>query len=394
MLGEGDSRGEAFPNRLIVLVIVLLLGEVMQVNGIYQNYSDLLKISSSLIVYSLIIHMFVCLVNRAIGREHVLLFAARDLAKKFYEREQKNTDHWPMLMSALDNAIRLLKVHFLVSCVLFHTPIVTSWIVSVWKQDYIMAFCFHMPFMDPNKLLGFLVNNIILTFGSTIIYTIIMMTDMNMVYYPLQTPAMVDVFSSKMKSFGKKLGEFNESAETKVEVIAGPSTSRMNNAADGIRRDIRRKKQLEKIESELITLIKEYEVYNKYVEINFTFRKLHMFTQLSTNSIAIGIAFLYMKLVSIPIGVSLAVILFFQVLIPCVIGTVMNTQNERLLQAVCDFPWYELSPKMRKVYLQFVHQCQNTNEYELPIFQELNMELFTNVMNTSYSYLTYLLNFM
>jgi hypothetical protein len=299
-----------------------------------------------------------------------------------------------MLMSALDNANRLLKGHFLVSCVLFHTPVVTSWIVSVWEQDYIMTFCFYMPFIDPNTLLGFLVNNIFLTLGSTLIYAAIMMNDIHIVYFTMQTLAMVDVFSSKMKSFGKKLGEFNENEETEVEVIDGPSTSRMNNAAERIRRDIRRKKQLEKIESELITLIKEYEVYNKYVELCFTFRKIMMFTQLSTNAIAIGIAFLYIKLVSIPIGMAMAVILLFETLIPCVLGTVVNTQNERLLQAVCDFPWYELTPKMRKVYLQFVHQCQNTTEYELPIFGELNMELFTDIMNTSYSYLTYLMNFM
>jgi hypothetical protein len=153
-----------------------------------------------------------------------------------------------------------------------------------------------------------------------------MMNDMHMVYFPLQTLAMVDVFSSKMKSFGKKLGEFNKNEE--VEVIAGPSTSCMINAAERIRRDIRRKKQLEKIESELIALIKEYENYNTYVDLCITFRRLVMFTQLSTNAVAIGIAFLYTKFVSIPIGISMAVILFFQVFIPCVLGTVVNTQNE------------------------------------------------------------------
>jgi hypothetical protein len=394
MYGEGDSRGELLPNGMIVLIFLLLLGEVMQINGIYQNYSDILKISSSLVVYSFIIQIVMSVVNRVVGIELVPFYAARDAAKKFYEQEQKNTEHWPMLMSALDNANRLLKVHFLVSFVFFHTPVVTSWIVSAWKQDYIMAFCFHMPFIDPNTLFGFLVNNIFLTLATTIVYLVLMLNDMQMVYLPLQTLAMVDVFSSKMKSFGRKLGEFNESKETEVEVIAGPSTSRLRYAAELIRRETRRKKQLEKIESELITLIKHYEDYNKFVGLCITFRWLVIFTQLSTNAVAIGIAFLYIKLVSIPIGIAMAVVLFFQVLIPCVLGTVVNTQSERLLQAVCDFPWYELSPKMRKVYLQFVQQCQNTTEYELPIFGELNMELFTDIMNTSYSYLTYLMNFM
>jgi hypothetical protein len=392
VLGAGNSDGVIFPKRLIFLILVLLLFEVMQINGIYQNYSDLLKLSSSFIIYAFVIQLVMSIVNRALGMDLEPGYKTYKTAREFYKREQKNKEQWPMLMSTLDNAMRLLRAHGSICCVLFHTPIVTSWIVSIWRQDFIMPFCVYLPFIDPNTLFGFLLNTTIITFASTSVYICFMLIDMNMVYFPLQTLAMVDVFASKMKIFGEKLSEFNKNEE--VEVIAGPSTSRMTNAAKRLNHETRCQKQLEKIEGQFIALIKEYEVYNTYIDLCITFRRLVMFSQLSTNAVAIGIAFLYIKLVSIPIGAAIIAILFFQVLIPCVIGTVVNTQSERLLQAVCDFPWYELSPKMRKVYLQFVHQCQNTTVYKLPIIGELNMELFTNIMNTSYSYLTYLMNFL
>jgi hypothetical protein len=52
-----------------------------------------------------------------------------------------------------------------------------------------------------------------------------------------------------------------------------------------------------------------------------------------------------------------------------------------------------LSPKMRKIYLQFLHFCQNSPEIELPIYGVLNMEIFTNIINGSYSLFNFFLNF-
>jgi hypothetical protein len=98
--------------------------------------------------------------------------------------------------------------------------------------------------------------------------------------------------------------------------------------------------------------------------------------------------------VSLPIGLALIMVFFFQVLLPCAVGSLISIQNKKLLEAVCDFPWYELSPKMKKIYLQFIHQCQNTTEFKLPFVGHVNMVMFSGILKASYSFLNYLLNFM
>jgi hypothetical protein len=77
-----------------------------------------------------------------------------------------------------------------------------------------------------------------------------------------------------------------------------------------------------------------------------------------------------------------------------VLGTIVSHQNEKLLRAVCNFPWYNLSVKKQKVYMQFIHQCQQATSIDLHIIGTFDMELFTNIMNLSYKYLNFVMNFM
>jgi hypothetical protein len=63
------------------------------------------------------------------------------------------------------------------------------------------------------------------------------------------------------------------------------------------------------------------------------------------------------------------------------------------LAKVCSFPWYELSNRKKKMFLQFIHLVQNSTELIAPIVGDVDMELFTDVMNGGYSYFNYFYNF-
>jgi hypothetical protein len=81
------------------------------------------------------------------------------------------------------------------------------------------------------------------------------------------------------------------------------------------------------------------------------------------------------------------------VLMPCIEGTLISHQKQKLLDELYSFPWYELSISKQKTFLQFIHLVQQSSEFEVPIIGILDMELFTNVMNGAYSYFMYLFNF-
>ena len=57
-----------------------------------------------------------------------------------------------------------------------------------------------------------------------------------------------------------------------------------------------------------------------------------------------------------------------------------------MLQIVCEFPWYQLSAKHKKVYLQFIQICQHTPTIRISIFGDLGMELLKHLANCAYSY--------
>jgi hypothetical protein len=377
------------------MIIFGILLETMHVNGLYQHRSDFLKIISTLALFSIGIQLIASLTNRFLGNDTITILQGHNIVKNFYEKEEKNNDHRSVLELTIDMSILILKCYFPVSLAFYHIPVITSILVSLWKQDFVLAFNVHLPFTDPNTLFGFIFNTTLQFMASTMVYVLFMIRDMHTIFYPLQVIPMVRVYALKLEAFAKQLSEFNTRKEKKLPAQQpGPSTSRV--AKPKVTKPIDenlRKKQLEAIENKLIELIKEYESYDEFIALNMTVMSPVTFVCLLANSFAIGLSFLQIKLVSIPIGLAMVAIYMFQVLLPCVIGTIISTQNEKLLQAVCEFPWYELSPKMRKVYLQFIHQCQNTAEIELPIIGEANMELFTNIVNASYSYLNYLINF-
>jgi hypothetical protein len=68
-------------------------------------------------------------------------------------------------------------------------------------------------------------------------------------------------------------------------------------------------------------------------------------------------------------------------------------QKEKLLNELYAFPYYELSNSKQKMILQFIHLVQNSSEFKIPLIGGLNMELFTDVMNCSYTYFMFLLEF-
>jgi hypothetical protein len=362
IFGTSYNNGALIPKGLVAILCFGALIESMHVYGIFHNRHEYLRINSMIIVYSLIIQLFAGLATHLVGKDNEKLLIAHEIARKFYEAEEKTPEHFTTLDSTIDYAIFSLKCFTPVSFVIY---------------DFIMSFNIILPFIDPDTLHGFLLNTTIVTLGSTMVWTLLVLREIQTIFYPMQYIAMVKVFEMKLIKLGELLSDHrneNIPVQTSVEDME------------------KRKRLLRTIEQQLIQLIREYEAFYEFKANILEYMEFSNYIALSTGSIAIGLSLLQLWLVSPAIGMSLALISFYQVLVPCVVGTVMSTQNRKLVNAVCEFPWYNLSPKMKKVYLQFIHQCDNTNEFNYTIIGKVNMELFTDVMKASYSYMTYMMN--
>jgi hypothetical protein len=97
--------------------------------------------------------------------------------------------------------------------------------------------------------------------------------------------------------------------------------------------------------------------------------------------------------ISIPIGIAALITFLSQLGVYCVLGTLIEIQNDKLLQKVNEFPFYELRNQKQKIFLQFIHAVQVTTNLELPLIGSTNMELFKDVVSAGYSFLGFVSNF-
>jgi hypothetical protein len=214
-----------------------------------------------------------------------------------------------------------------------------------------------------------------MTWTSFVVYVALTLSDFGTFIIFIMTVSMADIYILKLENIGNELMNLNlkksDKNENQLKIIF----------------------QAVKAEKKFIEIIKEFEVYCEYVRRLQHYTEVYAFIIILVNSFGIGLAIFSALTYSAPIGISFIIGFVTQVAFVCIEGAIITHQKEKILKELLHFPWYELSPKMRKIYLQFLHCCQNSPEIELPIFGILNMEIFTNVINGSYSLFSFFIEF-
>lgn len=147
------------------------------------------------------------------------------------------------------------------------------------------------------------------------------------------------------------------------------------------------------VKSRLIEIINFYQEYNDFVVMNQEFMEITQFFCISTNAIGVSLCVVAIFELSISVGIVSLIIMISHIAYPCVLGTIISHQNDRLVKAISDFPFYKLDVADQKIFLQFLTFAQNTQELNVAIYGDVNMELLQNVLNVAYSYFMFLFNF-
>ncbi|KAG5684824.1 hypothetical protein PVAND_014036 [Polypedilum vanderplanki] len=388
IFGDGYSEKIILPKGLALIVLYFIILAVMYFNGIYQNRKNLLNIITLTMILSILFQITIAFIGRFLGNDNEII-AAHEIIEKFYKEEGKKSENLSTLNSIMDNAMKTLNIYLIISFMFYNIHTITSFIVSYIKGEFIMSFNIYFPYIDQNTLYGYFFNMSILTIAGVLFWFLVGSRECHFIFYSMQVISMVNILRKKFENFDKKIKKLHEIVENQ----SGSSDQQFQSIIAKVISENRVKMKVATFEKEIIHLINEFEVLEQYKQHCFKYNKNVSFIALSANSIAIGLSLLYTRLVSIAIGLSLALLFFFQVLLYCLVGAIVSEQNEKLLQTVYDFPWYELSPKFGKIYMQFIHQCQNAISFDLPILGTLDLELFTNFIKASYSYMNYLFKF-
>jgi hypothetical protein len=361
-------EGEVWdPRRFLFNVFLLLAIFLTFINGLVYHWGDWLTICQLLQGAPLSLTFIARTFNkfREVDDEgHGIRIYNYNL--NFLKSHDSNPTFQKVLVSGSLLAEKAMKIimytYFFVFLILGLTPIIESFVQG--ENVYLLPI--KIPFLDND---AYLIYQIFILFSLTLIYIHYIINESALIYCSFITTFFVDVLVIKAEELGCQLQELKGLIKSK------------------------RNRSISDVEEEFIEIMKQFDEYRDY-----TFRLKSVMTDSTFVAVAangIGISLAVITLISTSIPRGLACLLFFilQVGNACIAGTLVNHQNQRLLRAICDFPWYELSLEKQKVYLQFIFNLQNPIEVKLPMLGYCNMELFKDVVYAGYQYYMFLINF-
>jgi hypothetical protein len=381
------GNGKIFTPEIIVILIAGACEQVMHFNGLYQSWPQIGLICNSLSIYAMTIQLVSILISRVLHNDDQLIRALQVDIRNFNIREEQTENYRSILSANLKASEYYLKLYMVVCFILFSSVHPIAWTVSWYSGEFIMFTPVYLPFTDPHTLFGYVLNSILMLMMTLVPYIIFTAVYTTSIFFSFQSKSMTEIHCAKWMDFGIKIND-NDKVKRKRCGNKRPRTLRTK-----IEKIAEREARLRTIEKQFKTLMKEFDMYNEYLNTAFSFIEFHTFLIVSVNSLAIALSIVTLLYYSKGIGGILMIYFIAQVLVPCIQGTMVVIQKEKILDELWKFPWYKLSGPQQKIFLQLMHRCQQSKEYEIFIIGNLNMELFTKVMNGAYSYFMFLWNF-
>ncbi|CAG9810817.1 unnamed protein product [Chironomus riparius] len=390
LYGSHTADQNSTTSRFALVVFLAVNCIVMQINGLFHNWPNFIRICHSLMVEPIVFQLLTRITMRYINNDEQLVSDIHDTIDKFYKNEEKELDNQIILSAGVKLIEILSKSYMLLNFICFMIPPLSALIISWISGEFIMSLPFWLPFTDPTTTFGFTINMSLVTFYSVMFYDILISQDLFFINYTMQVIPIGDIFIHKMTKLGEKLSKIRENQK----LLATTQKYTFDNL-QMMRRNLNiQEHSIKQLEKQIISLIKSYNSYNDYISLIFPYMHYTTFVAISTSALGIGLSILVATFLSASIGISIMLIFTLQVLMTCFQGTIISYQNQKILDSAWDFPWYKMSVPMQKVWLQFIHQCQNSNELKIIIIGLLSMKSFTNVINGAYSYFMFILNFL
>lgn len=361
-----NVHGRILHWRVVVIICIGIIEQIMHIHGLIKYSSDVVVLINGIQIYSILlqtVYKFIVLIFYPCAQ---ITNELADRINKFYERNEADLELKALLTPRIIHSEIAVKIYTGSTYAGCLTPLLTSMVVSYFTGSLRLIAPIYLPFTDPfHSTFGYILNTSIMLLVAVTAGTLLIITDVILLYFGLHSIAIADVYVVKMQRLTKRLHIYEEEATI-----------------------------LTKNESEALkALIESYFEYESFIKLLQKIFKLTTFIAIVCNSVAIGMASFVAMNYSLPIGISFLIVFIMEVAVPCVIGEIIKHQNERILREFCYIPWYKLSKANRKDYLQLLMMCQTLPALEIPLIGHLSFELLMNIVYGGYSYLMIILNF-
>jgi len=375
--------------RIILMLLLSSIYIVMHINGLIHIWPDLIRICHSLMVEPIAFQLITRILARFINNDEHLVAEIHDTIDKFYKNEEKDDENQKMLTFGVKLIKIQTKLYILLNFICFMTPSVYILMLSWISGELVTVIPLRLPFTDPREAFGFTINISLIIFYSVMFCEIFVSLDLFLIYYTMQIIPMGDIYIHKMRKLSERLSKYRKNEK----LLKSTNQNKFDNFQMTRHKLNVQANLIKKLEKDIINQIKSYNSYNNFIALIFPYMHYPSFVAIITNTIGIGLAILVATFLSTLNGICTILVFTLQVLMSCIQGTIVSHQNQEILNEAWNFPWYKMSVPMQKVWLQFMHQCQNSNELKIVIIGVLNMECFTNFINGAYSYFMFILNF-
>lgn len=347
----------------------------MMGNGVRLSGSDLLGILHAILPLPHIMGMIGQAVTYFIGNDRkfqILLQKVQDFLV-FYEQD---FNFRLIFDKRLDLIEKIMKNFTKLMLVIYQLPVLAAIITTIITNEVTYAIYFIMPIIDEKSVLGFCINTFVHWICLLIAFVFQAAFYTANSFSILQLIPKVDIFERKMKNFSLDLHEVSEnSRKSSGEPILDQTPPKTN-------------------KQELIEIVKFYRECKSFIDFNIDYIKFSVFGHISLSAIGIGMSLIILYKLSFAMGFTCLLGLISQIAFPCIFGTIIEHQNQRIVNIICEFPFHNLDVSDQKIYLQFLLFAMNSKALNLPIIGNTNMELFATIMNGGYSYFTFIWNFL
>lgn len=304
----------------------------------------------------------------------------------FYKNHENNLVYRIILLRKLDIYAYIFKIFLFGYFAITHLPLFCMIVSAIITGTYQLAAPIYIPFINPDKLVGFAINAIFQLLCQEIIFLLLLPLDFYFIFYSYQISLMLDILKLKFKDFEQYLAnqQLKSSKKFKNLVQKHFAVNRNNPKSTNF---------IENNTEKLITMIKEYYKVRQFTFLLFTEMKIPIFVTITSGGLALCFSVLILLSYSKSFGFLAASFYLCQISNLCILITFVTHQFEKLLREIYEFPWYLLSNSEQKIYLQFLQCCQKYDEFKVPMIGKINMELLTDVVNTGYSYFMFIWNF-
>jgi hypothetical protein len=366
--------------RLVIIILICLTYISCQLVGIYHVWPDLLQLSRTLPFYTLNLQIGAGLLKR-LRNDEELTYTTLKKFTEFAKREHKDPDHREILNAHLLYTKWLMKALTWLAAVIIFSPLTTATVLSIYKREFILYAPIHIPFIDPETLSGFIIHISYLGLLTYLTFFIFAFIHTRIAFF-------ASLLHPRSKIFIQKVRKLRTELINQHEVVAKEKDLSM---VPEINFNISNKPK--ELTFEFIDIVKEFHLYEEFISFILSTNYGIHFTIMFFDSIAMCFFIIVMLYFSYPIGFAAGVGMLFQMLSACVCGDVIKTCKNKIIDEIAEFPWFYLPRKDQKIFLQLIHLCQNAQEQKILFIGIVDMEMFTNVINASYSYYQIIQNF-